>query len=67
VYGTRDRSEPAIAGSTGELAGAYPVNFGSPVTGTAAAAAAAVDAGASGRWAWIPPTSMVVGEVVVGS
>ena len=46
------------------LAGAYPVNFGLAETATAAADPDV--AGASGRWAWMPPTSMEGSPVVVG-
>jgi hypothetical protein len=60
LYGTRGRSEPAIAGSAGLLVVAYPVNFGSAVTATAAADADPAEAAETlvGRSPWTPPTSI---------
>jgi hypothetical protein len=52
------RSEPAIAGSAGLLVVAYPVNFGSAVTATAAADSAEAAEALVGRSAWMPPTSI---------
>src|SRR5512132_2257148 len=63
VYGTRGRSEPAIAGSAACSWSLYPVNFGSAVTATAAADS--TGAGTLGRSAWTPPTSTGGPSVVV--